>query len=185
MNIKAIAPIAIFVVTFFGLFSGCATPPVQTWHSIPQVQTITGPTFEAQLEPVKEKDPFFVGFRLTVHNKTQSPLQVDWNATHYFHNGKDQGILIFEGIDPENIQGKIPPESIAAGETFTRVIFPLRTIAFLPRSQRPEQGRRGFMAGVLPAGESKIVLSLKQNDQQLQTSLSLRLKAETSQPPSK
>jgi hypothetical protein len=155
---------------------------VQTWHSIPEVQTITEEYFEAHLEPIKEKDPYFVGFRITVRNNSKAAMEIDWNATRYLHNEKDLGVLIFEGIDPETIQGKIPADPIAAGATLTKAIFPMRTIAILPRSQRPEKGKRGFMPGILPAGKNSVMLSLKQNQRQWQAPLSLRLKAETAPP---
>lgn len=170
---------AIIVTVLLAMMLGCAKPSVQEWHSIPSSQRVSNQFFEATITPVKENAAYFVGFRLTVENKTNAAMAIDWNATRYRQQGKDLGVLVFAGIDPETIQGAIPADTVAAGETFTRIIFPYRTIAFLPRAQRPEAGKRGFMAGVLPAGENSVVLVLRQNQQQWQPTLSVRLIAES------
>ncbi|MBI5062487.1 MAG: hypothetical protein HZB87_03195, partial [Desulfatitalea sp.] len=142
-------------------------------------QAITGPGLRVVLEPLKENTEYFTGFRLTLHNDGQTPLTLDWNKTRYLHNGRDLGVFIYRGIDPATIQGNIPAEVVAAGSAFTQVIFPLRTIAFLPSSQMPQEGRRGFIPGVLPSGENGIRLALIRDGQESHQKLSLRLRAET------
>ena len=169
----------IFVALGVTLLCACASMPVQQWYSEPTHQTIAGPGLRVTLEPLKENTEYFVGFRLTLHNDGQTPLTLDWNKTRYLHNAKDLGLFIFKGIDPAAIQGNIPPEVVPAGAVFTQEIFPLRTIAFLPRDQIPQEGRRGFIPGILPAGENGILLSLSRDGQASSQKLSLRLRAET------
>lgn len=176
---------AVITIALLAITAGCAKPPVQQWYSSPSHQKVTDQPFEATIEPIKESAAYFVAFRLTVHNKTDTDMAVDWNATRYLHQGKDLGVFVFAGIDPKTIQGTIPPDHIAAGKTFSKIIFPLRTIAFLPRSQRPEAGARGFMPGVLPAGKNSVSLVLKQYQQQWQAILSVRLRAEATPATSK
>jgi hypothetical protein len=169
----------ILVAVSLGLLCACAAAPVQKWRSEPARQTIAGPDLRADMEPFKEGADFFVGFRLTLHNDGPTPLTLDWNQTRYLHNGRDEGVFVFRGIDPATIQGKIPAEVLAPGATFTQEIFPLRTIAFLPSSQIPKDGRRGFIPGILPSGENGILLVLGRNGQESRQKLSLRLRAET------
>lgn len=159
------------------LLLGCATPAPSVWVSRPSVQKVATPEFEARLEPLKEDKPFYVSFRLTIANKSQNPFVLDWNQTRYLHNNKDQGVFVFTGIDPEKIQGAIPPESIAPGASFTRDISPLRTVAFMPRERIPEEGKRGFIAGLLPAGNNGIHLVLKQGEREVTSRMTVRLSA--------
>jgi hypothetical protein len=160
----------------------CARPPLVTWDSIPEVQQVEGSTCNIQWQPLRGDAPYFQSFLLRIQNLGDQPLEVDWNQTRYLHGGEDLGVFVFEGIDPDRVQGAIPPDRIAAGETFAKTISPLKTVAFLPREQVPEPGRRGFMPGVLPAGENSIRLALQQGDRQWQQTLSVRLVTRTQQP---
>jgi hypothetical protein len=171
--------IKILIVAGLGLLCACASASVQKWRSEPIYQTIAAPGLHVALEPLKENEEFFVGFRLTLRNEGTTPLTLDWNQSRYLHNGRDLGLFIYRGIDPAAIQGHIPPEVVPAGATFTQEIFPLRTIAFLPGSEIPKQGQRGFIPGILPAGENGILLVLGRNGQESRQKLSLRLRAET------
>lgn len=168
--------LAVAALTFW---CGCASAPVQKWQSVPARQTIADPNLQVEMEPLKQNDTYFTGFRLTIHNTSAKPMAVDWNGTRYLHKGQDLGPFVYRGIDPATVQGQIPPTVIPAGEVFSQEIFPLRTIAFLPRSDRPDPGRLGFMPGILPAGENGILLVIKQEEQQLRQTLSLRLRAES------
>jgi hypothetical protein len=178
MGAKMRAILSILLVVSVGLLGGCASAPVQKWRSEPARQTIAGPGLQATLEPLKEEADYFVGFRFSLRNDGSAPLTLDWNQTRYLHNGRDEGVFIFIGIDPATIQGRIPSEVVPPGATFTKEIFPLRTIAFLPGSQIPQQGRRGFIPGILPAGENGILLVLNRDGQDTRQKLSLRLRAE-------
>ncbi|MBI5550407.1 MAG: hypothetical protein HY911_02790 [Desulfobacterales bacterium] len=171
--------IKILIAAGLGLLCACAATPVQKWRSEPLTQTIAAPGLRVVLEPLKENEEFFVGFRLTLRNDGATPLTLDWNQTRYLHNGRDLGVFIYRGIDPATIQGHIPQEVVPAGATFTQEIFPLRTIAFLPSSEIPKQGRRGFIPGILPSGENGILLVLGRDGQESRQKLSVRLRAET------
>jgi hypothetical protein len=169
----------IVAVALLTLCCGCAAAPVQLWQSLPARQTVADPNLRVELEPLKQDKAYFSSFRLTIQNTSAKPVAVDWNDTRYLHKGQDLGPFVFRGIDPATIQGQIPPTVIPPGEALALEIFPLRTIAFLPRSDRPDPGRLGFMPGILPAGENGILLVVKQDEQQLRQTLSLRLRAET------
>jgi hypothetical protein len=142
--------IKILIVTGLGLLCACASASVQKWRSEPLDQTIAAPGLRVALEPLKENEEFFVGFRLTVRNEGATPLTLDWNQTRYLHNGRDLGLFIYRGIDPASIQGHIPPEVVPAGATFTQEIFPLRTIAFCPAVKLPSKGSAASSPGFCP-----------------------------------
>ncbi len=168
----------LIAVTLLAVWS-CASAPVERWRSEPATQTIGGPGLRAVLAPLKESAEFYVGFRLTISNEGTTPLTLDWDQTRYLHNGRDLGVFVYQGIDPATIKGNIPAVVVPAGGTFTQDIFPLRTIAFLPGSQIPKEGRRGFIPGILPAGENGILLVLDRDGQATRQKLSVRLRAET------
>jgi len=153
----------------------CAHSNRATWTSIPVVQYVSRPAYTIQVEPLKRDMLFFVSFRLDIQNRGSGPLEVDWNDTRYIHNGKNLGVLVFRGIDPGTIRGSIQPDTVPAGANFSKEIFPLKTIAFLPRTQVPEPGRLGFEPGILPGGENSIRLALRQNGQKRQEILTVRL----------
>lgn len=164
------------------LLWSCARAASPTWTSVPAVQEISTPAYTIQAEPKKGGNPFYVAFLLTIQNHGNRPLEVDWNNTHYIHGGKDLGVFVFRGIDPGRIKGAIPPDIIPAGEIFAKEIFPLRTIAFLPRRETPEPGRLGFEPGILPGGENTIRLSLRRDDRQWQENVTLRLMQNSAKP---
>ncbi len=171
--------IKILIAAGLGLLCACASTPVQKWRSEPLDQTIAATGLQVVLEPLKDNGEYFVGFRLTLRNEGTTPLALDWNQTRYLHNGRDLGVFVYRGIDPATIQGKIPAEVVPPGATFSQEIFPLRTIAFLPGSQIPKEGQRGFIPGILPSGENGILLVLGRDGQESRQKLSVRLRAET------
>ena len=67
------------------LIAGCA--PVMVSKSDPAIQIVSNPNFEVQFEPLNQGLKSFVAFRLTVTNKTDNQLQIDWNKTRYIYNG--------------------------------------------------------------------------------------------------
>jgi hypothetical protein len=114
----------------------------------------------ARLTPQKGDRPYFAFFRLALTNKSDADLIVDWNASRYLFNGRPQGVLVFEGIDPETIKAAaVPPERIAPGETFMRDVMPLRLIAWRPINES-SPNRSGIRPGLIPAGQNGIRLAL-------------------------
>lgn len=169
----------IVLTVLLTVLCGCAPVPVQRWYSEPARQSAANQDLKVTIEPIKEGNPYYCAFLLTIENKTADNLQIDWNATRYLHQGKDLGVFIFKGVGADNIKGSIPPDDLAPGSTFTRMIFPFRTIAFLPGEQKTKQNELGFMAGVLPAGENGILLVINHKGRSMSRSLSVRLRAET------
>lgn len=169
----------IVLTVLLAVLCGCAPVPVQRWYSEPARQSAANQDLKVTIEPIKEGQPYYSAFLLTIENKTGDHMQIDWNATRYLHQGKDLGVFIFEGVGADRIKENIPPDDIPPGSTFTRMIFPLRTIAFLPGEQKTKQDQLGFMAGVLPAGENGIRLVINHKGRTIDHSLSVRLRAET------
>lgn len=155
---------------------GCA--PVMVSVSDPAIQTASNLYYEAQLEPLKQGIRSFVVFRLTVANKTETELQIDWNKTRYLFNGKPHGLYVFRGIEPEAIKYRtIAPDIISPRDTFTRIIAPQELLAYAPfREQHtlsPDES--AISGGPIPAGENGILLVVKKSGEEITGKLVVRI----------
>ena len=155
--------------------TGCATAKV--WVSSPEIQTAGNPYYEARLEPVTGKYNFFVSFHLTVTNKSDNNLKINWNKTRYIHNGRRYGVFVFKGIKPEDIKNlTIPPDIIPAGDTFSKVISPYKLLALAPiRDTGKGLAESGINPGIIPNGKNGILLVVSQNRKEVVEQLSLNI----------
>lgn len=156
----------------------CAQTVPPTWTSIPPIHRISKTSYTIQVEPLKRDTPYYVSFLLTIQNHGDKALVVDWNDSRYLHKGEDLGVFVFRGIDPGTIKSGIPADTIPAGESLSKEIFPFRTIAFVPRSKLSASDRLGFEPGALPGGDNTLQLALRRGKDQWQVSFMLRLIAE-------
>ena len=149
----------IFLVT---ILMGCATT-TKDWVSKPASLKVESSHFRATMEPEKKGNKTFVAFRLVLENRTDKPLEIDWNQTRYLLNGKPNGIFWFRGIDPRTIKGNIPPDIIPGGSRFEKMIFPVKLVAFAPvQDDTLRDGGPGIFPGPMPEGENGISLVVNQ-----------------------
>jgi len=155
------------------LGTGCA--PTLVSISTPEIQTIENSHYTAQFEPLAEGKNYFDGFRLKVMNKTRKDLEIDWNKTRYLYNGRDLGVFVFKGIQPENIKSlTIPPDVIPAGQSFTKDITPLKLLAREPiTGQGAKAGK--ITPGPIPTGENGIFLVIKQNGNTIKDKITVKI----------
>jgi hypothetical protein len=103
---------------------------------------------------------------------------IDWNASQYLFNGKPQGLLVFEGIDPEAVKNAmVPPDTVAPGASFSLEIMPMRLIAWSPIKEKTAAGR-SISPGMLPIGENGILLALRHGNGHITIPLSVRISKE-------
>jgi len=155
--------------------TGCA--PTKVWISSPEIQTAGNPYFEARLEPVTGKYSFFVSFHLTVTNKSDNKLEINWNKTRYIQNNRRFSIFVFKGINPEDIKNfTIPPDIIPAGDTFSKVISPYKLLARAPiRDSSKGKAESNIMPGIMPNGKNGILLVVKQNGKEVVEQMSVSI----------
>jgi hypothetical protein len=160
------------------MLTACAPAEVaRDWASIPPVQTGENRSFDVRFEPLKKHKRFFVAFRLDVRNKTDRDLTIDWNKTNYLHNGRANGVFVFQGIDPATIKHAIPPDTIAPGTTFSREIFPAHLVAFTPmREEVLDKKGKGLFPGPLPAAENGIRLVVRQDGEEMVQKLTVEIR---------
>ena len=152
---------------------GCATQKV--WVSSPTIQSGGNPYYEAWLEPLTKDYKFFVSFRLTITNKTDKDLEIDWNKTRYIYNDRLHGGLIFKGIKPEDIKSlTIPADIIPAGHTFSKVISPFKLLARAPIRER-DISEPAIRPGIMPTGENGILLVVMLNGKEIVEKMSVNI----------
>ncbi len=170
---------------FFLFLTACA-PTQKIWTSDPAIQTADNPYYTARLQPLKRdstKQNFYTLFRLTIKNKTDKNLEIDWNKTRYLFNGTNYGRFVFQGIDPENLKKlMIPPDIIPGGDTFSKDIAPLKLIGKAPlRDRSVGVNESTFSPGILPEGENGIYLVVRYGGKELSQTITLTLASTTVQ----
>ena len=160
----------------FSMCTGCA--PVMVSASDPPLRTATNSYYDVKFKPLKQGLRSFVVFELTVTNKTDAELQIDWNQTRYLYNGRPNGLFVFRGIEPGATKSRmISPDIISSQDTFTRIIAPYRFLAYAPFREQVKFGsdESAFSGGPIPAGESGILLVVKGKDQVIKENLTVKI----------
>ena len=153
-----------------------ACAPTRMWTSTPPFTTIENRLFRAELLPLSDDNNFMSQFRLLVWNRSDDNLQIDWAATRYIHNSRNHGRFIFEGLDEDTVNSP-PADIVAPGDRFMKVIAPVRLLAVKPLKSDVRQ-TTNFSAGPLPEGESGIALVIRQNEQVIRETLTVKIAIE-------
>jgi len=149
----------------------------QLWLSDPEIQLVETSIYDAQFQPLKNENNIFVAFNLTVINKTEQDLVIDWNRSRYIHDGRGRGPFVFEGIEPEAIRIEtVPPDIIPPKGRLSKRIAPFRLIAFAPLGS-PGVGiaTEGISAGKIPAGENGIYLVARQGERDFRKKITVQI----------
>ena len=163
------------VIVFMIIVSACL--PTKIWTSHPAIQNAGNTYYDVQFEPLKKDNNFFEFFLLSVSNKSDQDLEIDWNQTRYIYNGKLYGGFAFEGIRPEDIKNStIPSAVIPKGSRFSKEIAPIKLMAFVPlRDKRLGPDHAGISPGPLPAGENGIFLVIRQNGKEVREKIAVNI----------
>jgi len=170
------------VLVFASLaFLGCATTTTYFHTSTPASKTIETQVLSASFEPLKNDSNFFSMFMLNITNKTDHILEIDWNKTIYFHNKKNLGNFVFEGITPSDVKARsVPSESIQANASFSKKISPLSKIALAGRKDLTAINKEsGLYAGLLPEGLNSILIAINNNGEIIKKTISVVIKEES------
>jgi hypothetical protein len=90
-------------------------------------------------------------------------------------------IFVFKGIQPKDIKNlTIPPDIIPSGQSFSREISPLKLIAREPLAGKGRNAGK-ITPGLIPNGESGILLFVKQNDTPIKEKMAVKITEKTLQ----
>jgi hypothetical protein len=145
-----------FVGVVFGLslLFGCVgLTPRAPWTSAPYQATADNSIFNATIKPVCTGYgcPAFV---LSIENKTDKNLELDWNKTLYVSGGQTSGGFMFEGVVYKDRNNPKPPDVIFEKGSLTKTIWPNNLVEF-------SSGRYGgWRNESMPVGENGIYLTI-------------------------
>ncbi len=166
--------IGLIVMFGFALTLGMGCAPTIIQVSTPAIETAENPYYETQFEPLTRETRVFVSFRLTIINRTDRNLEIDWNKTHYIHNNRSLGIFVFKGIRPRDIKDlAIPPDIVPARGTFSKEISPFRLIGRAPF--REGINEPSISPGPVPTGQSGILLVVRQNGNEIRAKVKVSI----------
>ena len=164
MSGRAVAHIVLLIGLLLASCSGTPDPLKSTWMATPRYHETDNSFCRVRVTPQKGDKSYYTFFTLTLQNKGDTALSIDWNKCRYVHGDKPQGMLVFEGIDPQAVKtNTVPVESIPPGERLTRNLMPMRLIAWSPIKEKTTDAR-AISPGMLPAGKNGILLYLRQAD---------------------
>jgi hypothetical protein len=172
---EMIKKVTLGLILFQILITGCT--PTRIWISQPVAYTAANQHYEAELEPLKKDNNYFNSFRLTITNKTEKDFTIDWNKTLYLYSNKAYGRFVFTGVNKDNLHN-LPPDLVSADSTLTKIISPLKMVAWKPLKTR-HVDTASFSRGPLPEGENGIYLVVNQEGQEIRTKITLTITVKT------
>lgn len=117
---KKITTIGALVLTF--LVAGCATVPYVPKN--PPSAPIVGKLVTGSLIAVCDDPKDCKFFELTLKNKTEETVEIDWNRSYYINNGRADGGLYFDGIVVAQRNNPRAPDIILPNSSFQKKLAP-------------------------------------------------------------
>jgi len=157
--------VAIFIVF---LVASCSRGP---WviKSYPPVQKIDNSLYTIQLTPSEVDRYSYTAFDLTIKNKTDKDIELEWDRTYYLQSGQTNGGFMFEGIIERDRNNPKPPDIIMAQTIFSKTIYP----NFLTVYRVTPAGTIIWRHDSFTNGENGIYLSLKVKGKEIREKLTV------------
>ncbi len=151
--------------------AGCAGLAPPQWVSKPDVATVDNEQFTVHLKPVCGGYGGCESFILSIVNKTDKNIEVNWNKTLYISGGQTSGGFMFEGVVYKDRNNPKPPDVVFGNSTFNKVIWPNNLVNYVSGQYG------GWRNDAMPQGFNGAYLSLtlddKEFDERLRVSLSV------------
>lgn len=110
---------AVIAVTVLG---GCMPRP-WIWKSDPAMQSVSNDFFDAQITPVWVTYGT-KSFLLTIKNKTEKTIELNWNKTLFISGGQTSGGFMYEGIIFAKRDEPKPNDVVFPKVVFQKEIWP-------------------------------------------------------------
>ena len=150
--------LAIGIVFLLGLFAIVGSG--EYYRSTPRTQTVENNYFAASISPLCSDS--CKSFSLTIRNKTDKDIEVDWNKTLYISNGQTTGGFMFEGVVYKDRNNPKSPDMIFANGTFSKTIWPNNLVSFSGSSWYHEE---------MSIGDDGVYLVVKVADKEIKEKL--------------
>ncbi|MDC7692465.1 hypothetical protein [Vogesella indigofera] len=111
--------------------SGCAAFQTYSYNAEPPIAKSVSDKYEIQLQPIPcNSYSGCQGFNLTLANKSNSDIEIDWNKSLFVVNGQTNGGFMFEGTVYKDRNNSKDPDVVFANSTFSKNIFPNSLVSY-------------------------------------------------------
>jgi hypothetical protein len=138
------------------------------WKSEPEHQRLSNDYFDIELSPVCDQEGC-QAFRLSVSNKTDHVIKIDWNKTTYITNGVHAAGFMLPGQQPKSSKKPKSPELIRPHFSRSGTIWP-SALVYATR-----ESIEHWKHGIMSPGENGINLWLKVNGKEMSERLTVVL----------
>jgi len=146
------------------LISGCVR---YVWKSDPPNRSIENEYFTAEISPYPCHNSICSAFRLTVKNKTNKNLELNWNKTLYIVHGQTSGGFMLEGVVFKDRNNPKSSDIIFPGGELSKTIWPNNLVEF--------SSRYGWLNGSMPTGENGIYLTVAIDGKEISEKITVTL----------
>jgi hypothetical protein len=155
----------LIALSFVGM--SCATIP-KPWEIASGDGVVSNQYFKAWIKPasydsVKEG---YRAFLLTVQNKTDDVIVLDWNVSQFIENDRENGGFIFSGVMYSMKDDPKAPDLITANSTFKKYLLPLAHL---------EDTKQGWQHTPMKQGVNGMLLAVRIGDKLMQEKLTVTL----------
>jgi len=145
------------------------------WKSEPDIATVENEQFTVHLKPTcgrYGKCGCYGGcesFVLSITNKADKNIEVNWNKTLYISSGQTSGGFMFDGVVYKDRNNQKPPDIVFGNGTLTKTIWPNNLVKY-------ESGQYGgWKNEEMPIGDNGIYLSLSIDGKEISERLLVNL----------
>lgn len=135
------------------LVSGCFKT-IYVWKSEPSKRSVDNEFFIAEISPEACDVLGCAAFRLSIKNKTNMSLEVNWNKTLYIFQNQTFGNFMFKEVSYKERDNPRPPDVISPGGELLKSIWPNNLIGFFGGKYN------GWGHKPMPSGENGIYLTV-------------------------
>lgn len=155
MTLKRIVIMFLPALVAATFLNGCAAGTQWVWKSSPEKQLVSNEYFDAEITPFGYFGLF--GFDLSITNKTDKNIEVNWIKTLYIQGGKSSGGFVLSGVDYKDRNNPRPTEIIIGKGKYTNRIDPEKWAVFkngtwIHYKEMPE-GENGILLCVVVEGK--------------------------------
>jgi len=151
------------------LISSCVPATRYVWKSDPANPSVENELFSASISPSSCDNWGCESFRLTVRNKSNKNLELDWNKTLYILNGQTSGGFMFEGVVYKDRNNPKSPDMIFPAAELSKTIWPNNLVEY-------SSGRYGgWSNNSMPSGENGVYLTVVADGKVISEKLTMKL----------
>lgn len=115
-------------------------------------------------------------FTLDIDNRSEKPIEIDWNKTLFVRDGQTSGGFIYEGIIYADRNNPRFPDIVFPNAKFSKVISPSNLVDYIPPTNNSGiVTPGGWISRNIPAGASGAYVTIRHRGQEFGHRLSLTI----------